>query len=115
MEEMYDVSSSSSSLNRNNVFKLNVDYLETGPFSQAEEFMKDFSNPSNLIKFKQLVEDSEIKLPERILIQALELLSDASSFKYHSENTIIHLEIQLRTWMVTLERAAPVPHCSTFV
>ncbi|CAG8753730.1 5439_t:CDS:2 [Gigaspora margarita] len=72
--------------------------------SQAEEFMKDFSNPSNLIKFKQLVEDSEIKLPERILIQALELLSDASSFKYHSENTILYLEIQLRTWMATLER-----------
>ncbi|CAG8728997.1 1380_t:CDS:2, partial [Gigaspora margarita] len=104
MEEIYGVSSSNSSLNRNNVFKLNINYLESSPVSQAEEFMKDFSNPSNLIKFKQLIEDSEIKLPERILIQALELLSDASSFKYHSENTIIHLEIQLRTWMATLER-----------
>ncbi|RIB27294.1 hypothetical protein C2G38_2160889 [Gigaspora rosea] len=72
--------------------------------NQVEEFTKDFSKLDNLIEFKQLVEDFEIKLTEDILINALESLSDASSFKCQSESTMVRLEVHLRTWMATLER-----------
>ncbi|CAG8591721.1 2297_t:CDS:2, partial [Cetraspora pellucida] len=43
--------------------------------NQAEEYMKDFSKPANLIEFKQLVDDFETGPPEKILMNALELLS----------------------------------------
>ncbi|CAG8584288.1 1739_t:CDS:1, partial [Scutellospora calospora] len=104
MEERYDIPSSSSFVNHNGVPKPNIENLNFVHSNQAEEFMEDFDNPSNLIRFKKLVEDFEIKLPERILIKALKLLGDASYFEYHSENIIPHLEIHLRTWMATLER-----------
>ncbi|CAG8821851.1 37498_t:CDS:1, partial [Gigaspora margarita] len=70
----------------------------------AEEFIKDFCKLDNLIGFKQLVEDFEVELPEEILIKALKLLGDASSFEYQSEKTMIRLEVHLQTWMATLER-----------
>ncbi|CAG8443470.1 11293_t:CDS:2 [Dentiscutata erythropus] len=102
MEGMYE--SSGSSLNHESNFKPYLEDLELTFINQAEEFMKDFCKLANLVEFKQLVEDFEIKLPEDVLVKALELLSDISFFKYHSKSTIIRFEVHLRTWMTTLER-----------
>ncbi|CAG8658091.1 32892_t:CDS:2, partial [Gigaspora margarita] len=78
--------------------------LKSIAISHAEEFIKDFNKLDNLIGFKKLVEDFEVELPEEILIKALKLLGDASSFEYQSKKTLIRLEVHLRTWMATLER-----------
>ncbi|CAG8801194.1 17705_t:CDS:1, partial [Dentiscutata erythropus] len=83
---------------------LDIKSSKSTAINQAEELIKDFSKLDNLIGFKQLVEDFEIELPEEILIKALKLLSDASSFEIHSEKTMICLEIHLRTWTAALER-----------
>ncbi|CAG8751626.1 27198_t:CDS:2, partial [Gigaspora margarita] len=70
---------------------------------RAKEFMKDFSEPSNLIGFKLLVEDPEVKFPANLLIDALLLLGNTSSFDCNISNTIPHLELRLRTWVAVLE------------
>ncbi|CAG8735861.1 16134_t:CDS:2, partial [Racocetra fulgida] len=93
----------SISINENNINDQNIF------INQAEEYMKDFSKPANLIGFKQLVDDFEIELPEEVLINALELLSDDCLFKGHTKRTMIRLEIHLRTLMATLERACYFP------
>ncbi|CAG8814349.1 19029_t:CDS:2 [Gigaspora margarita] len=104
MEENYGISSSSLSLNYSSFSKLGIKSFKSTPIDQAEEFIKDLGKLDNLIGFKQLVEDFEIDLPEEILIKALKLLSDASFFEYHPENTMIRLKVHLRTWIATLER-----------
>ncbi|RIB27707.1 hypothetical protein C2G38_2159884 [Gigaspora rosea] len=104
MEERDNILSSSSSLNYDSIAKLDIKSLKSIAINHAEEFIKDFSTLDNLIGFKQLVEDFEVELPEEILIKALKLLGDASSFEYQSEKTMIRLEVHLRTWMATLER-----------
>ncbi|CAG8466149.1 14109_t:CDS:2 [Gigaspora rosea] len=104
MEERSGNSSSSSSHNYDYISGLGLKSLKTDLISQADEFIKDFSKLDNLIGFKQLVEDFEIELPEEILIKALKLLSDASSFEYYSGNIMIRFETHIRTWMATLER-----------
>ncbi|CAG8494918.1 3206_t:CDS:2, partial [Gigaspora rosea] len=72
--------------------------------NHAKDLMKDFSDPSNLFGFKLLVEDFRIKLPSKLLINALKLLSDVSLFDYYTEDIISHFELHLRTWVATLER-----------
>ncbi|RIB30050.1 hypothetical protein C2G38_2238525 [Gigaspora rosea] len=109
MEESYGISSSSLSLNYSNFSRLSIKSFKSTPIDQAEEFIRDLGKLDNLIGFKQLVEDFEIDLPEEILIKALKLLSEASSFEYHSENTMIRLEVHLRTWISTLERVYYFP------
>ncbi|CAG8537908.1 13333_t:CDS:2 [Gigaspora rosea] len=104
MEERDNILSSSSSLNYDSIAKLDTKNSKSIAINHAEEFIKDFSKLDNLIGFKQLVEDFEVELPEEILIKALKLLGDASSFEYQSEKTISRLEVHLRTWMATLER-----------
>ncbi|CAG8636291.1 15777_t:CDS:2, partial [Gigaspora margarita] len=103
MERIYDSSSSPSN------YKPYEKDSKLASINQAEEFMKDFSKLTNLDGFKQLIEDFEKELTEDILIKALELLSDISFFKYHSKETMIRLEVHLRTWMVTLERLCYLP------
>ncbi|CAG8614609.1 8708_t:CDS:2 [Gigaspora margarita] len=104
MEERENISRLSSSLNYDSFARLDKKSLKSITFYQTEKFMKDFSTLDNLIGFKQLVEDFEVELPEEILIKALKLLGDASSFEYQSEKTMIRLKVHLRTWMATLER-----------
>ncbi|CAG8716549.1 2300_t:CDS:2, partial [Gigaspora margarita] len=72
--------------------------------NHAKDLMKDFSDPSNLFGFKLLVEDFKLKLPSKLLINALKLLSDVSLFDYYTEDIISHFELHLRTWVATLER-----------
>ncbi|CAG8714243.1 6874_t:CDS:2, partial [Dentiscutata erythropus] len=102
--ERDDIFISSSSLNNDSIFRKGIKELESTYINQAKEFIKDFSELDNLVRFKQLVENFEIELPEDILIKAVKLLSDALSFEYHSENTMIRLEVHLQTWIATLER-----------
>ncbi|CAG8455302.1 217_t:CDS:2, partial [Scutellospora calospora] len=75
----------------------------------AKRFMKNFNEPSNLIGFKLLVEDPEIKFPTKLLVDALLLLSDSSSFECYIGNTIPHLELRLRTWFAVLEKVVYSP------
>ncbi|CAG8753160.1 16425_t:CDS:1, partial [Racocetra fulgida] len=70
---------------------------------RAKDFMKDFSEPSNLIGFKLLIEDPDVKFPAELLVDALLLLSNSSSFECSIGNTIPHLELHLRTWVAVLE------------
>ncbi|CAG8726065.1 12754_t:CDS:2, partial [Gigaspora rosea] len=104
MESRDDISSSSSSLNYDEISTLGTKSRKLTYIDQTEEFIKDLNKLDNLIGFKQLVGDFEIELPEEILIKTLKLLSDASSFEFYSEITMIRLEAHLRTWMLTLER-----------
>ncbi|CAG8779316.1 236_t:CDS:2, partial [Cetraspora pellucida] len=86
--------------------KTNTNVEDTAIINRAKEFMKEFRNPSNLISFKYLVEDLEVKPSAsflELLVDALLLLSDASLFKCYTRNTIPHLELHLRTWIATLE------------
>ncbi|CAG8791222.1 11491_t:CDS:2, partial [Dentiscutata erythropus] len=99
-----DISNSSSSLNYDGISMQSLKSLKFAFINYAEEFIKNLSKLDNLIGFKQLVKDFEIELPEEILIKALKLLSDALSFKYLTEYTMIHLEVHLRTRMITIER-----------
>ncbi|CAG8577299.1 22375_t:CDS:2 [Dentiscutata erythropus] len=82
---------------------------------QAKDLMKDFSDPSNLYGFKLLVEDLRLKLPSKILINALKLLSDVSLFDYYTEDIISHFELHLRTWVATLERVVCSSIASIFL
>ncbi|CAG8793924.1 31286_t:CDS:2 [Gigaspora margarita] len=100
MENRDDISSSSSSLNYDGISTLGTKSLKHTSINQAEEFIKDLNKLDNLIGFKQLIGDFEIEIPEEILIETLKLLSDASSFEFYSEITMIRLEAHLRTWML---------------
>ncbi|CAG8719357.1 19156_t:CDS:2, partial [Dentiscutata erythropus] len=106
---MDNIPTSSSLLNYDSISRSNIKSSKSTAIDHAEEFAKDFSKLDNLIGFKQLVEDFEIELPEEILIKALKLLSDASSFEIHLEKTMIRLEIHLRTWMSALEKVCYSP------
>ncbi|CAG8477797.1 5846_t:CDS:2 [Scutellospora calospora] len=77
----------------------------------AQDFMKDFSEPSNLFGFKILVEDLRLKFSAKLLINALKLLSDVSLFDYYTEDIISHFELHLRTWVATLEKVV----CSSII
>ncbi|CAG8668323.1 14037_t:CDS:2, partial [Dentiscutata erythropus] len=101
--------------NHDNTFRISIKDLESTSINQAREFIKDFSELDNLIRFKQLVENLEIELPKELLIKSFKLLSDASAFEYHSENIMIRLEIHLQTWMATLERVYYYPVVLTFI
>ncbi|CAG8516701.1 25293_t:CDS:2, partial [Gigaspora rosea] len=112
MEESYGIPSPNFSIVRessnNSIFTINNENNakiedQNAIIDRAKEFMKDFSKPSNLIGFKLLVEDPEIKFPANLLIDALLLLGNTSSFDCSISNTIPHLELRLRTWVAVLE------------
>ncbi|CAG8589304.1 18112_t:CDS:2, partial [Dentiscutata erythropus] len=117
MEESYEIPSSSFSTeeySNNSTFTTHSESNakiedQNAIIDRAKELMKDFSEPSNLIGFKLLVEDPEVKFPADLLIDALLLLGNASSFECSIGNTIPHLELRLRTWTTVLETAFYYP------
>ncbi|CAG8611321.1 95_t:CDS:2 [Dentiscutata erythropus] len=96
----FNMESSTSAFTKTGDHKVIID--------RAKEFMNNFRDPLNLIRFKYLVENLEIEPSApllELLVDALLLLSDASLFnvKCYTRNTIPHLELHLRTLVATLE------------
>ncbi|CAG8620941.1 63_t:CDS:2, partial [Scutellospora calospora] len=105
MEEEYGIPSSSSTSASSNKINLKIED-DKAVIDRVKEFMKDFKEPSNLYGFKHLIEDLEIKPSAKLLelfVDALLLLSDSSSFKCYTIDTIPRLELHLRTWVEVLE------------
>ncbi|RIB24663.1 hypothetical protein C2G38_2139167 [Gigaspora rosea] len=72
----------------------------------VRELMRDLGNSSNLIEFKQLLEDFKIKLPNNILIEALRSFLNTPEHEFYGKDgdNPAYFELYLRTLIAVLER-----------
>ncbi|CAG8696927.1 16390_t:CDS:1, partial [Gigaspora margarita] len=72
----------------------------------VKELLRDLGNSSNLIEFKQLLEDFKIKLPNNILIEALRSFLNTPEQEFYGKDgdNPAYFELYLRTLMAVLER-----------
>jgi tetratricopeptide (TPR) repeat protein len=74
------------------------------PDEKVKELIKELTEIKNLFTLKLLFENFENNFSPQILINSLKALSDPTSFDYYSKESIIKLELHLRTLVAVLER-----------
>ncbi|GBC01719.1 hypothetical protein RclHR1_04300001 [Rhizophagus clarus] len=87
--------------NRN--FKLNEDGF-TAAEEKARELIKELTRTKCLYALKLLFEDPLNKFTSNFLRDSLIALADPTSFNYYEKESVVRLELHIRTWMAVLEQ-----------
>ncbi|GBC08354.1 hypothetical protein RclHR1_08060002 [Rhizophagus clarus] len=66
--------------------------------------LKNLTKPNYLHALKLLFENLQNEFSPQSLINSLEALIDPTPFNYYSKESVIRLELHLRTWVTILER-----------
>jgi len=84
------------------LLKLEEDGFIT-PDDKAEELLKNLTKPKYLYALKLLFENLQNEFSSQVLTNSLEFLAD-TPFNHYSKESMIRLELHLRTWVTVLER-----------
>jgi tetratricopeptide (TPR) repeat protein len=71
---------------------------------KAEKLLKNITKPKYLHALKLLFENPLNKFTPKVLRDSLVALADPQSFDYYDEQSVIRLELHLRTWVAVLEQ-----------
>ncbi|PKY27732.1 hypothetical protein RhiirB3_443561 [Rhizophagus irregularis] len=74
------------------------------PDEKVKELLKELTEIKYLFSLKLLFENFQNNFSSQILINSLKALSDPTQFDYYSKESIIRLELHLRTLVIVLER-----------
>ncbi|GBC00913.1 hypothetical protein RclHR1_00400027 [Rhizophagus clarus] len=85
------------------LLKLEEDEFIT-PDEKAEQLLKNLTKPKHLYALKLLFENSQNVFSPQILRDALVALADPTPFDYYAKQSIVRLELHLRTWVAVLEQ-----------